>query len=72
MIGCIAQAMKGEGKLQGLLTRVQRVKESPLAFSSKLEEKLEQRKLEEKLEQSIKALDAELEAFYKAYKEQVQ
>ena len=64
MIGCIAQAMKGEGKLQGLLTRVQRVKESPLAFSSKLEEKLEQ---------SIKALDAELEAFYKAYnKEQVQ
>ena len=63
MIGCIQAAMKGESKLQGLLTRVQRVKESPLAFSSKLEEKLEQ---------SIKALDAELEAFYKAYKEQVQ
>ena len=63
MIGCIAQAMKGESRLQALTTRMQRVKDCTLASSSKLEEKLEQ---------SIKALDAELEAFYKAYKEQVQ
>jgi len=63
MIGCIAQAMKGERRLQTLTTRMQRVKDCTLASSSKLEE----------LEQSIKALDAELEAFYKAYnKEQVQ
>ena len=64
MIGCIAQAMKGERRLQTLTTRMQRVKDCTLASPSKLEEKLEQ---------SIKALDAELEAFYKAYnKEQVQ